>query len=396
LGGDEDVTLRPIQFPNQRIYASSASSVDTYFFKKYKEFSKKMFAGDKNYFVADINDQIVMNATYNGLIYPVPLLTQQVIDDAIRENPEKGNREYKNIFSKEGGNGQIVKRATIIRNSEYRAPVLCNDGSRKFVIAYDPARSYDNSVSMIGEIYIDENVGYKMRICNGVSFVDVGKKNKTPMRTPEQANLVRKMIVDYNGKMSADYENIEAILIDSGAGGGGVNIADYFMEEWKSPQGVTHKGLIDPIESSDYLSKFPNAVQKLRLVNPKKYKLAIYDALIDMMNLDLISFTADYDMRGFITVLDKNKNESQYKLSFDEELALKNIDLAKEELVNIYRYEGTNKSYRYDLALEKANKMHDDRAYCLAMLAFYLQEIRRKHITGKTKKNTDWSKFIKY
>ena len=31
LGGNLDVTLYPKQFPNQLIYASSASSVDTYF-----------------------------------------------------------------------------------------------------------------------------------------------------------------------------------------------------------------------------------------------------------------------------------------------------------------------------------------------------------------------------
>lgn len=405
LGGDVDVTTRPIQFPNQLIYASSASSIDTYFYKKYREFSKRMFLGDKRYFVADIKDEVVMNATYNGKLYPVALLTQETIDNAMRENPEKANREYKNIFSKEGGDNQIIKRATIIRNSEVRVPVLYNDtGKRKFVIVYDPARSYDNSVSMVGEIILDNNVGYKMQICNGVSFVDVAKKKKTPMRTPEQIDFLKQMILDYNGKNAADYENIEAVMIDAGAGGGGVNIADYLMEDWIDSQGIKHKGLIDKIESADYISKFPNAVDKVKLMSPQKYKKEMFDALIEMMNLDLMSFTHDYDMKGYLTLFDnveievedekKNKNKEiqsnqrLYKLSFDEELALKNIDLAKEELVNIYRFDGTNGNYRYDLSPDKARKMNDDRAYCMAMLAWYLQQLRRKHITGK-KNNSD-------
>lgn len=414
LGGDVDVTTRPIQFPNQLIYASSASSIDTYFYKKYREFSKRMFLGDKRYFVADIKDEVVMNATYNGKLYPVALLTQETIDNAMRENPEKANREYKNIFSKEGGDNQIIKRATIIRNSEVRVPVLYNDtGKRKFVIVYDPARSYDNSVSMVGEIILDNNVGYKMQICNGVSFVDVAKKKKTPMRTPEQIDFLKQMILDYNGKNAADYENIEAVMIDAGAGGGGVNIADYLMEDWIDSQGIKHKGLIDKIESVDYIFKFPNAVDKVKLMSPQKYKKEMFDALIEMTNLDLISFTHDYDMKGYLTLFDneeieiedekKNKkkevqsNQRIYKLSFDEELALKNIDLAKEELVNIYRFDGTNGNYRYDLSPDKARKMNDDRAYCMAMLAWYLQQLRRKHITGKkNNSNLDISKLFNF
>ena len=116
LGGDVDVTLFPRQFPNQLIYASSASSVDTYFFKKYRDFSMKMFLGDKRYFVADINSDVVTSATYNGKIYPVPLLSQEVIDAAIRQNAEKAMREYKNIFTTEGGNNQIIKRSRKRKN----------------------------------------------------------------------------------------------------------------------------------------------------------------------------------------------------------------------------------------------------------------------------------------
>ena len=399
LGGDIDVTLYPKQFPNQLIYASSASSIDTYFFRKYRDFSRKMFLGDKKFFVADINSDVVMNATYNGKIYPVALLTQDKIDSAMRENKEKALREYKNIFTTEGGNNQIIKRSNIIRNSELRVPTLCNDNKakNKFGIMYDPARSYDNSVCIVGEFIWDEVIGYKLKISNGVSFVDIAKKKKTPMRTPEQVELVKQMILDYNGKLSADYENLEVLGIDAGSGGGGVNIADYFMEEWTDKQGNRHKGLIDKIESVDYLPKFPNAVDKLKLVSPQKYKKQLFEALIEMMSLDLISFPETYDGKGCLTF---NKTEGEeikseiYKLSFEEEMALIQIDLLKEELVNIYRFESSNGNCRYDLPSDKIHKMNDDRAYACAMLAWHLSELRRKNITGKKKSNIDWLDYV--
>ncbi len=402
LGGNIDMACLPKALPNQVIMASSASSTDTYFWKCYKEYSKRMFLGDTRYFCADINAEVVLNPTVNGKKYPA-LLRKEVIDDAMKDNKEKALREYYNKFSTEGGENQAIKRSVIIRNSETRVPILYNDGNKKFALAYDPARSYDGSVCMVGEIYYDEVVGYKMRICNGVSFVDVSKKKKTPMRTPEQVDFVKQMILDYNGQKSADYENIEAILIDAGAGGGGHILADYFMEDWIDNQGKQHKGLIDKIESADYISKFPNAVDKLKLMNPKRYKVEMYDALVEMLGLDLISFTDEYDMKGHLNIFENTEVEYQdeknnkkkeiqshaktYKLSFDEELALKNIDLAKEELVNIFRYDNKSGSVQYDLAPDKKSKMQDDRAYCLAMLGWYLQQLRRQNIINKQSKN---------
>ncbi|WP_223821905.1 terminase [Paenibacillus peoriae] len=409
LGGDIDISLEPKQFPNQAIFASSASGTDTYFYKVYKDYAKKMFIGDNRYFVADINAEIVINATFNGKKYPVGLLKQEVIDDAMRKNKEKALREYYNKFSTEGGENQAVKRSVIIRNSEVRLPLLYNNTGNKIALAYDPARSYDNSITMVGEIYWDETVGYKMRICNGVSFVDIAKEKKTPMRTPEQIAHLKQMILDYNGTHSADYENISALLIDSGAGGGGVNIADDFMEDWTDSKGILHKGLIDKKESSDYISKFPNATDKIKLMNPKKYKTEMFDALVEMLGLDLISFTEEYDMKGYLTLFDneeieyedekKNKNKSVtskekiHKLSFDEELALKNIDLAKEEVVNIYRYDNPNGGRRYALSPEKESKMHDDRAYCLAMLAWHLQQLRREKLLNRSNEEYNFQFF---
>lgn len=399
LGGSIDVSLLPKQFPNQAIFASSASSMDTYFYRSYKDFSKRMILGDKRYFVADINCDVVINATYNGKLYPVSLLTQETIDSAMRDNREKAMREYRNIFSVEGGENQIIKRATIIKNSENRIPVLFNDsGKRRFAMAYDPARQYDNAIVMVAELIHDEKTGYRLEICNGISFSDIAKKKKTPIRTPEQIKLVKEMLLNYNGKNKSDYENIETLMIDAGAGGGGVLIADYFMEDWYDENGNLHKGLIDKAESSDYVSKFPNAVDKLKLISPQKYKKQMFEALIEMMNLDLISFTSDYDGKEEIILFEnvekqyedeRNKvkkeieaRQKTYKLSNDEKVALINIDLCKEELVNIYRFESSNGNVRYDLPPDKQKTLNDDRAYCIAMLAWYLQQLRRENITS--------------
>ena len=86
---------------------------------------------------------------------------------------------------------------------------------------------------------------------------------------------LKELILDYNGN-APDYENIEAIYIDAGAGGGGVNIADFLMEDWVDKHGVKHRGLIDKEYSAEYVRKFPNAIDKLRLMPPSKYKSMMY------------------------------------------------------------------------------------------------------------------------
>ncbi|WP_244661014.1 terminase [Paenibacillus sp. CFBP 13594] len=397
LGGDVDVTLLPKQFPNQLIYASSASSTDTYFYRKYKDFAKKMFLGDKRYFVADISSDVVINATYNGILYPVSLLSQEKVDTAMRDNKEKAMREYKNIFTTEGSDQQIIKRAAIIRNSEVSIPVLANDGKKKFVLAVDPARQHDNSICTPAEFYFDENFGWKMRLSNSVSFVDIAKKKKTPMKTPDQIKHFKNLLLDYNGKQAADYENVMQVLIDSGAGGSGVSSwADGLLDDWIDERGVTHKGLIDSKhdEYRIHNSKYPNASEILTLVSPQKFKKDMFDALIEMMSLDLITFTETYDNKGFLTLVDEDGESKQYKLSSDEEIALVNVDIAKEELVSIYAFKSTNGSVRYDLPPDKLNKIGDDRAYTIAMLAWYLRNLRRESITKKKKAISDPSNFF--
>ena len=54
-------------------------------------------------------------------------MNRETIDNEIRNNPEKANREYYNQFTQDAGANQIIKRALIVRNSYNRPPVLYND-----------------------------------------------------------------------------------------------------------------------------------------------------------------------------------------------------------------------------------------------------------------------------
>lgn len=275
LGGDIDVATVPKEFPHQLLYASSASSVDTAFYQKYRDFSKKMFLGDPRYFVADLNCDIVINTTFHGKPYPASLLNRETIENEIRNNPEKAMREYYNQFTQDGGVGQIIKRALIVRNSYNRPPVLHNDtNERKFVFAYDPARSTDNSILGIGELLYNEEDGYTMDIVNVISFSDLGLRRKTPMMTQDQIRELHNLLLDYNGD-ALDYDNIELVLADAGSGGGGNSwVRDSLIEEWKDKTGKIHHGLIDKDYTNGdvYSKRYPEAVNKLKLIEPSKYK----------------------------------------------------------------------------------------------------------------------------
>lgn len=438
MGGGIDVTTLPQELPNQLLYTSSASSVDSYFYAKYKEYSKAMMYGSKQHFVADVNCEIMFNATYRGKIYPVPLLTKEKVDNALKENKEKGLREYYNQFTSDGGADAIIKRASFTKNSYITPPLLFNDTNKKrFMLAYDPARSLDNSVVNIGEIYEHPEKGLKLRIVNLENFMDVGLRKKTPMRTPEQILHLKQLLLDYNGS-APDYDNIEKIYIDAGSGGGGVNIADFFMEDWyeeghNGDPKFIHRGIIDKEYSEEYVKLFPNAIDKIRLLEPTKYKSIIYEALIEMMSQDLIDFPAEYDNKGFLTIIEtderkreairnqilednKDKNLSNYKLeqmiseqledsdiaetrtyklSPDEEIALVQIDNMKEEVVNMVRKKRESGKDSFELTKEKQLKLHDDRAYTLALLAYGLQELRKENmLKNKTKRHSKIAEML--
>lgn len=417
----------PPDMPYQKIYISSASSTDTKFFALYKDFAKKQIMGDPDYCVLHIDCELAFKPTMHGELI-TPLLSRSTVQSEMRTNPEKARREYYCQFTTEAGENAIIKRGVITRNEEIRKPLLYNDtGDKKFVICYDPARSRDNSVILVGEIYdyeeVDGSIDKRMRLVNCINLIDVGKKIKSPMQTPDQIEYLKKVILDYNGGADA-YGNIIGVYIDAGSGGGGVNIADYLMQDWVDKAGIKHRGLIDKEYSAEYVKKFPNAVDKVRLISPSGYKSEMYEAMIELMNQDKISFTAQYDRKGSLTVFDvdeeklakekekiinklkKQKLSSEdfnykldeelkqiqsvktktIKLDWQDEIALVNMDALKEELVNMVRKKRESGKDSFELTAEKANKMHDDRAYTCSLASYALMCERRKNITSRRKK----------
>ena len=88
-------------------------------------------------------------------------------------------------------------------------------------------------------------------------------------------------------------------------------------------------------------------------------------------------------------------------MSIDEEVALVQIDAMKEEIVNICRNkrDGGKDSFKLpphkdaDTGNSEAT-MHDDRAYVLAMLGWFLSEKRLEHIRNKKRKTISSSSLI--
>ena len=115
-----------------------------------------------------------------------------------------------------------------------------------------------------------------------------------------------------------------------------------------------------------------------------------------MMEQNIISFTDDYDGKGYLTIFEKdeqqfekdkkrieeklkkkNLSDEQYnqklskeldkvtslsskvvKLDKEQEAALINIDALKEELINIVRKKRDSGKDSFELVSEKANRMH--------------------------------------
>lgn len=414
----------PKDLPYQKFYISSASSTDTQFWRFYRDFAKQQIMGNPEYCVLHIDCEQAFHPTMHGELI-TPLLSHSTVETEMRTNPEKARREYYCQFTTDAGTNAIIKRGVITRNEEVRKPLLYNDtGDKKFVICYDPARTRDNSVVLIGEIYdfeqVDGSIDKRMRLVNCINLVDVGKKIKSPMQTPDQVKYLKKIILDYNAGADA-YGNILGIYIDAGSGGGGVNIADFFMEDWTDEGGIVHRGLIDKEYSADYIKKFPNAVDKIHLLTPTTYKSEMFEAMIELLNQDKVSFTAPYDNKGYLTVFDvdekklqkakeeitaslkkKKVNEKEFeqklneelgkieavktkmiKLDWQDEVALSNLDSLKEELINLIRKKRDSGKDSFELTPEKANKMHDDRAYTAAMACYALMCERRKNITNR-------------
>lgn len=383
--------------PTQLVYASSQDDMSKTFYRHYKNFAKHMLAGDRDYFVADMICDCAIKTFMNGKPYP-PLLTQDKVDAAMKANREKALREYYNQPTRDGGVNQIIKWGTIRRNESFYFPQLCYKEGTKICLALDPARTLDNSILGAMNIVNDPNYGYIGEIVNCVNLFDKASKRGYKLDSNRQLKEIRNYLSLYNGQHN-DYVNIDCLLVDQGAGGGGVSTyADGLLNDWDGDDGRTHRGLIDASHEiyAGYKDLYPNAIDKLKLISPRKYRTQMVDELIELMDLGVIKFPYEYKQE-FITVTKKNEENGEeiiekYSLTDKEIGALANIDLMKTETTSIYKYENAEKTSKtYALAKDKESTMHDDRFYVLIMLAHRLYELRRGQIITTEEKAADYS-----
>lgn len=381
----------PPQMPLQILYTSSVGDVTYPFFDKYKTFYKKMLIGNSNYFCFDINAyDILYHSTIDG--NPIKShLTEEQIKKAIEEDPDNADVELFNKFRKGGGQNAVVTMDELIRNSTVRKPLLYNDtGKKKFIFCYDPARNFDGSVLSIFQVIDDKQVGYKLRLENVVSMVDQNSKNKTPLPMPAQLDIIKELMIKYNGERAAEWENIE-FYIDAGSGGGGISaVADQLMDDWHDKFGGKHRGIIDPVHKQYETArkKYTNAMPIVHLVDPQGYKKIMYDAVSKMVKLNLIEFS-NYDGKEYILVENKDGSFDTVELTLEERLTLTNMELAKKQLSYMCRYDTPNGGVTYELAKDKKNE-HDDMAYTMAEGAFALAQLRRTDLLTDHKKDTGY------
>ena len=218
LGGTLNTDIYPRQLQNKNLLCSSAEGIDSELYDRYKIAFNKMMMGDPEYFVCDLDCTHSLHPFLDGKPTK-PLLTQATIDDAFKTNPYRATREYYNKFDNDGGEDVFVKRSVINKFSVPMAPEFKNPGNKKYIISYDPASKLDNSVMMAAELFKDEQRGWMVRFVNCVNLIEVLKNGeKVLIQKPEQIERLKDFILDYN-RGALDYDNIDQLIIDAGAGG---------------------------------------------------------------------------------------------------------------------------------------------------------------------------------
>lgn len=403
-------TLRR-QPPNQIIMASSQNDVDCMFYKEFRLAAKQMLAGDRTVFVADMPCDTALKMYIKGEEVPA-LLEQNVVDAALKANPEKARREYYNKPDFSGGDNQVIKWTTMRNNERQIIPTMECTGN-KIILGFDPARTMDNSIMTAMEIIEDPHLGICGNIISCTNFIDLASRKKYKLDSKRQVEEIRNIILGYNGN-NPDYEFIDSIQLDSGSGGGAYSgFADSLLENFNDSKGIRHQGVIDLTSDvyCSYKSRYPNAIDKLRLVNPRKYRTQMVEEFIELMELGVIFFPYAYSGQEFLKLItgtkkvkDPETGESveeeiieTYNLSQDEIINFNQIDMMKTEICSLYRYtnpENTNATYA--LAKEKQNKLHDDRLYSCLLCAHRLYELRRGKMIRKRRAKKDISEYIQF
>lgn len=213
-----NLELYPHQMPNQNIFLSSASDIMSEMYTQYKTGFLEMLKGNTDFFVADLDWHISTAPFMNG--QPMkPLVSPVVVETAYKTDPFKAEREYGNIWSGESGPDCLVTRATIQKISKAMYPEFESDRVHKYVIAFDPSAKIDSAVIGVGELFYNDERGLMMKIVNVQNLLEVLENGeKLVIQRPEQIEILKDIILDYNGP-NIDYEGLDQVIVDSGGGG---------------------------------------------------------------------------------------------------------------------------------------------------------------------------------
>jgi len=400
MGGTLNSDLYPRQLQNKNLLCSSAEGIDSELFDRYKIAFNRMLMGDPEYFVCDLDCSHSLHPFLNGKPAP-PLLTQDTIDDAFKTNPYRATREYFNKFDNDGGEDVFVKRSVLNKHSIPMNPVFRNDGTKRYIVAYDPSTKLDNSIVMIAELFEDEERGYMCKFVHCLNLIEVLKNGeKVLIQKPEQIERLKDIILDYN-RGALDYDNIDMLIIDAGAGGGGTDIAQFLMNEWIGKDRKMHLGFID--KTDPYMSlredDYPANRDNLRMFNFKRDKVQAYERAQNAINQGLAIFPTSLNARNEIEFEDMSADGSvriRYEKADGDELAsLVQMDLAKEELIAMQKIKKPNGTIQFDLSPDaKSRNFHDDRADCVAMILDRLMEIRANEALVKETPKEDFKKVF--
>lgn len=392
----------PNAIPNLRLYVGSASDTGSYFYEKYKEALIRMLSGDDSYFVADIDCEIPMHPTRNGLAV-TPLLEQSEIDRKMRENEIMANREYHNIFDRYSAEDNIVSRTDILNNTINITPATMWGGPKhRYGIFYDPASKVDNAPVLIMDWFVDRDNVIKGWACHMENLVNTyGDGSHKPMRLDEQVQRLREIIYEYNGRGKFPlYDNVD-VYMDSGVGGQAPALAQELVKDWKDSKGVVHPGLID--ENSEDMMRwgeaFPHAVKgHFHLLEPSKYRRSFFEAAKEEVAAGNIKFCPQAP-RGSTLIVDVGlstgkPHPEERQLGKVEMASLIQLDLMKEEIANIVSFKTSTGVTNYGLPPEKKNKMHDDRAYVFAMGCWFIKQKQIENTLGEDR-SLDYSDYLK-
>jgi len=294
----------------------------------------------------------------------------------------------------------LLKRSTIRNNSTPFYPEFFHDpDSCGYIVAYDPSQKVDRSVVTVAKLFRDPKKGLSAKLVYMKDlYTRLPSGEKMVAQAPEQIEEIKKIITTFNGA-GDDYENISRIFIDAGAGGGGYTLASFLTKDWEY-NGITYRGLIDLQDPYQKLLKndFPNAIDKLTLVNFKRDKVAYYEATESMINQGLVIFPESSNSRGEIEFEEEDANGDRYirreRANIDDLEVLLNFDVAKEELVSLVKVKNDSGGIKITQSDEaKARNVHDDKSDTISFICYQLSLLRAQENLEVEQPTSDLSRI---